>query len=122
MVKKAHINSALLKKNRGAHVMKKKRLYTVLSVVFLLGFLSGCGMNNNKMNDTEDVNYRPVRFDQNNTDTFDGTDPNMNPARENIDNRGGNRDLLNNVQQNDRLYNENRDDQLPGTGGTMRGQ
>jgi hypothetical protein len=103
--------------------MKKKLLFTVVFAVFSLGLLSGCGVNNNRMNDTEDVNFRPVRYEpQNNIDRLDPADSNMNPARDNTNNRDNNRDLLNDVQQNDRLYDDGRNHQLPGTGGTMRGQ
>ncbi|KOP83017.1 hypothetical protein ACFFHH_07040 [Cytobacillus solani] len=102
--------------------MKKKLLATVVTAVFSLGVLSACGVNNNRMNDTEDVNYRPVRYEQNNNDRLDPADSNMNPARDNPNNRDNNRGLLNDVQQNDRLYNDGRNHQNPGTGGTMRGQ
>ncbi|WP_102274973.1 hypothetical protein [Cytobacillus massiliigabonensis] len=102
--------------------MKIKLVITVLFAIFSLGLLSACGANNNRMNDTEDVNYRPVRYEpQDNNIGTDLDNPNMNPARYDQNNRN-NHDLLNNVQQNDRLYDENRDDQIPGTGGTMRGQ
>lgn len=107
---------------RRAMDMKKNLLLTVLIAVFSFGLLSACGVNNDRMNDTEDVNYRPVRYDpQNYNNGYDTGDSNMNPARNDGNNRE-NRGLLEDVQQNDRLYDENRDDQIPGTGGTMRGQ
>lgn len=44
--------------------MKKKLLIGTLSTVMSLGFLSGCNTDNNDMNDTRDVNYSPVRYNE----------------------------------------------------------
>jgi len=46
-------------------MIKKKVLLTAMSSVMTLGLLSACGVDDNNLNNDDDVNYRPVRYNQN---------------------------------------------------------
>lgn len=64
--------------------MKKKLLIGTLSTVMSLGFLSGCNTDNNDMNDTRDINYSPVRYNDMDDDMNRG---NVRPRAFNENNR-----------------------------------
>ncbi|MDF1509334.1 hypothetical protein PZE06_14275 [Robertmurraya sp. DFI.2.37] len=73
--------------------MKKKLLLTAISATLSMGILGACGVNNNRMNDDDGVNYSPVRYDrQDDTGVFDGNRRNngVEPVRfrSNDNNRG----------------------------------
>lgn len=78
--------------------MKKRLLIGTLSTVMSLGFLSGCNKDNNNMNDTRDVNYSPVRYNEMDDDINRG---NVRPRvlNENNGNRN-NADFRNNGRNN----------------------
>lgn len=43
---------------------KNKLVLSAMSAVLTLGFMSGCGVNNNRMTDDRGVDYTPVRYDR----------------------------------------------------------
>ncbi|KHE71498.1 hypothetical protein [Halobacillus sp. BBL2006] len=49
--------------------MKKKLLILTMSLLFSTGMLAACNVDNNEMNEPpQDVNYDPMRYDDNNND------------------------------------------------------
>jgi hypothetical protein len=51
--------------------MKVKWKISILSTLLTVSFLSACNMSNNKFNDQNEVDYRPVRYEN---DTFPNDD------------------------------------------------
>jgi major membrane immunogen (membrane-anchored lipoprotein) len=131
--------------------MNKKLLLSTASAFFSLGLLTACGAadnNNNRLNDTENVDYRPVRYDRNDNNRLDNDerrnvrDNNVAPVDDDRDNNfdfdlndnDNNRDFLdtnNNDRYNRSLLDNDDDDNdkrnknrgatgrnLPGMGGT----
>lgn len=60
--------------------MSKKWLYTAITTLLLLVNVTGCTADNDNNLDTDDdVNYRPVRYNQNNDLNDDDVDLDTNP-------------------------------------------
>jgi hypothetical protein len=56
--------------------MSKKWLYTIITALLLLVNVTGCTADNdNNLEPDDDVNYRPVRYNQNNDDVDLDTNP-----------------------------------------------
>ncbi|RBW68489.1 hypothetical protein [Bacillus taeanensis] len=62
--------------------MKQKVMFLIMSALLSLSMLSACNLdNNNEINDPEDVNYEPVRYDRTNDREIDtrGADLDTDP-------------------------------------------
>ncbi|MBP2239484.1 hypothetical protein J2Z40_000037 [Cytobacillus eiseniae] len=119
--------------------MKNRLLVSTITAVVSLGFLSACGVDNNRMNDTENVNYSPVRYDRyddgnSNRARGNNMNNNVNPTRYRTDNNNLNIDANRNNRlnennewfgtDNDGVFDDDRNNRniLPGTNGSMTGR
>lgn len=58
--------------------MKKRLLLTAMSATLSLGFLGACGMGNNNLDNPDDVDFRPVRYERQDNGVFDNNRGNRN--------------------------------------------
>jgi len=107
-------------------MIKKKVLLTAMSSVMTLGLLSACGVDDNNLNNDDDVNYRPVRYNQNDDNGILDNDNNRNRGNGIFNNDNDDRDnnifdidrdnRNNNILDNDRndrdnnIFNDDNDD------------
>lgn len=107
--------------------MKKRLLLTAMSATLSLGFLGACGMGNNNLDNPDDVNFRPVRYERQDNGVFDNNrgdrngvdrlrqDTNTNLERGNRGNDGFfdiNNDNNNNNGNNGGLFNRDNNNNM----------
>lgn len=117
--------------------MKKRLLLTAMTATLSMGLLGACGVDNNRMNNDDGVDYSPVRYDRQHNDVFDqnrghrnnnnGVEPVRYDRNErgNFDNRNNDGGLDNNRNFNTDLIDDNRgangiDPGTNGRNGAMR--
>ena len=98
----------ILIKDKGLIKMKAKWKISFLSALLSVSFLTACNMGNNEFNEQDEVDYSPVRYDQN-TNLNDNDNKRTNRPFNHDENPNQTDQEL--EKGNDLEFNKNRGDQ-----------